>query len=189
MSKEKKAVNEEVNASEETVEQTTETPNEKTEETPVAENEEDENAKLAEQVADWQDKYMRLSAEFDNFRKRTLREKMGLIESASEDVVKSILPIMDDLQRAEEANKESDDIEAIKTGMNLISKKFLDTLTQKGLIEIEAMDKEFNTDVHEAIARFPVDEKKKKGCIIDVVEKGYKLKEKVIRFSKVVVGE
>lgn len=149
-------------------------------------NEEGDNLSL--QVAEWQDKYMRLSAEFDNYRKRTLREKMSLIESASEDVIKSILPVVDDMQRAEEANAKSDDINAIREGVSLIYKKFYDTLAQKGLKEIEAIGLPLDTDVHEAIARFPVEEDKR-GRIIDVGEKGYKLKDKVIRYAKVIVGE
>lgn len=144
---------------------------------------------LTEEVAKWQDKYVRLSAEFDNFRKRTLKEKLILIESAGEDVLKSILVIMDDMDRAIEANEKAEDIEIIKTGTGLIHKKLSDLLRSKGVVEIEAMGDELDTDLHESIAKFPVNEESKKGKIIDVVEKGYKLKDKVIRYSKVVVGE
>lgn len=154
-----------------------------------AEEESEGCDKLALQVAEWQDKYVRLSAEFDNYRKRTLREKMSLIESASEDVIKSILPVIDDMQRAEEANAKSNDINAIKEGVSLVYKKLYDVLAQKGLKEIEAIGLPLDTDIHEAIARFPVEEEEKRGRIIDVGEKGYKLKDKVIRFSKVIVGE
>lgn len=154
-----------------------------------AEEESEGCDKLALQVAEWQDKYMRLSAEFDNYRKRTLREKMSLIESASEEVIKSILPVIDDMQRAEEANAKSNDINAIKEGVSLVYKKLYDVLAQKGLKEIEAIGLPLDTDIHEAIARFPVEEDEKRGRIIDVGEKGYKLKDKVIRFSKVIVGE
>lgn len=151
--------------------------------------ENDNCAKLAEEVAKWQDKYVRLSAEFDNFRKRTLKEKMELIETASEDVLKSILIIMDDMDRAIEANKKAEDIAVIRTGSELIHKKLYDLLNNKGVREINAIDCELNTDLHEAIAKFPVEDEAKKGKIIDVVEKGYKLKDKVIRYAKVVVGE
>lgn len=151
--------------------------------------ENDNCAKLAEEAAKWQDKYVRLSAEFDNFRKRTLKEKMELIETASEDVLKSILIIMDDMDRAIEANKKAEDIAVIRTGSELIHKKLYDLLNNKGVREINAIDCELNTDLHEAIAKFPVEDEAKKGKIIDVVEKGYKLKDKVIRYAKVVVGE
>lgn len=148
-----------------------------------------EEVNLAEEVSKWQEKYVRLSAEFDNFRKRTLKEKMDLIESASEDVLKSILVIMDDMDRAVEANKKAEDIEIMRKGMELIHKKLSDLLRNKGVKEIEAIGGDLDTDLHEAIAKFPISEEEKKGKIIDVVEKGYKLKDKVIRYSKVVVGE
>lgn len=144
---------------------------------------------MAEEVAKWQDKYIRLSAEFDNFRKRTLKEKMELIDSASEDVLKSVLVIMDDMERAVEANKKAVDIEVVRTGTELIHKKLSDLIRTKGVKEIEAIGNDLDTDLHEAIAKFPTDDTDKKGKIIDVVEKGYKLKDKVIRYSKVVVGE
>lgn len=149
----------------------------------------DECARLAEEAAKWQDKYVRLSAEFDNFRKRTLKEKMELIETASEDVLKSILVIVDDMERAVAANKNSEDIAVVRSGTELIHKKMCDILRGKGLKEIDALGGELDTDIHEAIAKFPVAEDDKKGKIIDVIEKGYKLKDKVIRYSKVVVGE
>lgn len=184
MTKHRDIDNEIVNDPETTTEETLEQEVESLE----AEESSEEGDNLSLQVAEWQDKYMRLSAEFDNYRKRTLREKMSLIESASEDVIKSILPVIDDMQRAEEANAKSDDINAIREGVNLIYKKFYDILTQKGLKEIEAIGLPLDTDVHEAIARFPVEEEKR-GSIIDVGEKGYKLKDKVIRYAKVIVGE
>lgn len=148
-----------------------------------------DDVNLAEEVAKWQDKYVRLSAEFDNFRKRTLKEKMELIESASEDVLQSVLVIMDDMDRAVEANEKAEDIEAVRKGTELIHKKLADLLRNKGVKEIEAMGCDLDTDLHEAIAKFPTEEEAKKGKIIDVVGKGYKLKDKVIRYSKVVVGE
>ena len=149
----------------------------------------DEVAKMTEEASKWQDKYTRLSAEFDNFRKRTLKEKMDLIETAGEDIIKSVLVIMDDMDRAIEANKKAEDIEVIRTGTELIHKKLNDLLRNKGVQEIEAMGNELDTDLHEAIAKFPVEDEDKKGKVIDVAEKGYKLKDKVVRYAKVVVGE
>lgn len=148
-----------------------------------------EEVNLAEEVSKWQEKYVRLSAEFDNFRKRTLKEKMELIESASEDVLKSVLVIMDDMDRAVEANNKAEDVDVVRKGTELIHKKLADLLRNKGVREIESMGGDLDTDLHEAIAKFPTAEEEKKGKIIDVVEKGYKLKDKVIRYSKVVVGE
>ncbi len=139
-------------------------------------------------IAEWQDKYVRLQAEFDNYRKRTLREKMALVESGGEKVLKSILPLRDDVERAVEAMDKSDDIEALRTGVRLISQKFTDTLAQNGVKEIEAVGEELDVDRHEAVARFAAGEDKK-GKIIDVVQRGYMLGDKVLRFAKVVVGE
>ena len=136
---------------------------------------------------DWKDKYMRLSAEFDNFRKRTAKEKLELIVLGGEDVIRSILSVLDDFDRAIEAMDKSDDIESARQGMHLIHKKLVDTLKQKGVAEIEAVGTDFDTDLHEAVTRFPAEGQK--GKVIDTVQKGYKLKDKVIRFAKVVVGE
>ncbi|MFI3321891.1 MAG: nucleotide exchange factor GrpE [Rikenellaceae bacterium] len=149
----------------------------------------DESAILTAAAKEWQDKYMRLSAEFDNYRKRTLKEKMDLLGTASEGVIKTILPIVDDFDRASEAMSKSDDIDALRSGVELIHKRLLDILKQQGVTQIEAMNAELDTDFHDAIAKFPVEDKEKKGKIIDVVEKGYMMKEKVVRYAKVVVGE
>ena len=153
------------------------------------EEKDDNKAVLAEQVKEWQDKYLRLSAEFDNYRKRTLKEKMELIDTAGSEVIKSILAVIDDFDRAMAAMETATDVAAVREGVQLIHQKLMDTLKQKGLSEIEAMGKELDTDFHDAIAKVPVEEKEKKGKVIDVVQKGYQLKDKVIRFSKVVVGE
>lgn len=144
--------------------------------------------KMADDSSEWHDKYLRLSAEFDNYRKRTLREKMELISSAGEDVIKALLPVVDDLERALCATEKVADVNAVREGVVLISNKMRDTLRTKGLVEIEAFGKELDTDFHEAIAKVPA-EKKQKGKIVDVVQKGYKLNDKVIRHCKVVVGE
>ncbi|MBR2859650.1 MAG: nucleotide exchange factor GrpE [Alistipes sp.] len=148
---------------------------------------EKEEAPKAEEI-DWRDKYLRLQAEFDNFRKRTLREKMALIESGGSDVWKAVLPVLDDMERAIAASEKSEDISALREGEKLIYNKFVDIMRQKGVVEIEALDTEFNPDLHEAVARFAAGEEKS-GKVIDVVQRGYKQGEQVLRYTKVVVGE
>lgn len=150
---------------------------------------EDASEKMAAEIAEWRDKYVRLSAEFDNYRKRTLKEKMDLMSSAGEDVIKSLLPVMDDLERALAATEKASDVAAVREGVVLISNKLRDTLRGRGLAEIEAVGQELDTDFHEAVAKIPAQDEAQKGRIIDVVQKGYKLNDKVIRHSKVVVGE
>ncbi|HLO58382.1 MAG TPA: nucleotide exchange factor GrpE [Bacteroidales bacterium] len=135
------------------------------------------------------DKYLRLSAEFDNYRKRTLKEKTDLIKTASEDIMIRILPFVDDIERGLKAVNTTQDIEAVKQGMNLIYGRFKDFLQQNGVKEIEALNTEFNTDVHEAVTKIPAPDESQKGKVVDVVEKGYMLHDKVIRYPKVVVGE
>ena len=153
----------------------------------VAEEQKSEEAPKAEEI-DWKDKYIRLQAEFDNFRKRTLREKMALVESGGSDVWKAVLPVLDDMERAISASEKSEDIAALREGEKLIYNKFIDIMRQKGVVEIEALDAEFNPDLHEAIARFAAGEEKS-GKVIDVVQRGYKQGEQVLRYAKVVVGE
>lgn len=187
----KTSINEDINKNNQNTEQEEELIVEEVETDNVSEGDEtdsDNSANLSDSgQVDWQDKYIRLSAEFDNYRKRTLKEKIDIIATGGEDVIKCILPILDDFDRAVDAVTKSDDIESARTGMNLIRQKLLDTMTQKGLSEIEAVGKDMDTDLFEAVANFPSEDQK--GKIIDVVQKGYKLKDKVIRFSKVVVGE
>ncbi len=144
---------------------------------------EEEKAKYAE----LNDKHLRLQAEFDNFRKRTAKEKIDLTVTASESVIKDILPVLDDFERALQ-NMEKNGNEADMQGVKLIFNKLKDTLRKKGLEEIEAMDAEFNTDEHEALTMIPAPEEDKKGKVLDVIQKGYKLNGKVIRFARVVVG-
>jgi molecular chaperone GrpE len=144
---------------------------------------------LRNEMNDYKDKYLRLSAEFDNYRKRTQREKMDLIKYASEDVLKGLLHVIDDFERAIRSTTTSTDIEAVKQGLSLIHIKFLDFLKSNGIQEIQALGQVLNTDLHEAITKIPTQEETQKGKIVDVVEKGYMLNEKIIRFSKVVVGE
>lgn len=138
---------------------------------------------------EWKDKYLRLSAEFDNYRKRTLKEKMDIIESGGEKVISSLLPVLDDMDRAIEAMNSAEDGEAIRQGVELIERKLKDTLRMHGLAEIDAAGKELDTDFHEAVAKIPAQKKSERGRIVDVVQKGYTLKDKVIRHAKVVVGE
>jgi molecular chaperone GrpE len=153
----------------------------------------DKSSDMADETAtreaqEWKDKYMRLSAEFDNYRKRTLKEKMDLIASGGEDVIKAMLPVIDDIERALSAMESAMDVESARTGVALIAQKLKDTLQTKGVQEIESLGAALDTDLHEAIAKIST-EKGKKGKIVDVVQKGYKLGDKVIRHAKVVVGE
>ena len=140
-------------------------------------------------VAELQDKYIRLSAEFDNYRKRTLKEKSDLIQSAGSDFLLKILPVIDNFERALNILDEAKDMEAVKKGIHLIYNHFKDFLHQQGLREIEALNKKFDLDVHEAVGKTPAPEENLKGKIVDVIEKGYSLKDKVVRYSKVIIGE
>lgn len=149
----------------------------------------DNSAGAADSAEEWKDKYMRLSAEFDNYRKRTLKEKLEIINAGGEDVIKSLLPVLDDMDRALSAMQTSEDIEAVRQGIELISHKLRETLKGRGLAEIECVGKELDTDLHEAVAKIPSQNADDKGKIVDVAQKGYSLKEKVIRHAKVVVGE
>ena len=135
------------------------------------------------------DKYLRLYSEFDNFRKRSAKEKIDLIKSASQDVIKNMLPIVDDFQRAMASNAEINDAESIKQGFELIYNKLYNSLEAKGLKRIEAQGEVFNADIHEAITNIPASSEDMKGRIMDVVEEGYYLGEKIIRFPKVVIGQ
>ncbi len=155
----------------------------------AAEEEEDEKELLKRQLEEQKDKYIRLVAEYDNFRKRTLREKMELSKSAGESVLLSLLPVIDDFDRALSHLDDSQNIEAVKEGINLIYSKFQDFLKQQGISEIETIEEEFNGDLHEAVTKIPAPSEDMKGKIIDCVQKGYKLNDKVIRHPKVVVGE
>ncbi len=147
-----------------------------------------EEADPQAEVAEWKDKFLRLQAEFDNYRKRTLREKMELVETGGRDVLLAMLPVCDDVQRAVDAMEKSDDLEALRAGVRLIAQKFTEALRQRGVTEIEVRDREFDADLSEAVARFAAGEEKK-GRVIDVVQTGYMLGDKVLRFAKVVVGE
>jgi molecular chaperone GrpE len=142
-----------------------------------------------EKLADMQDRYLRLSADFDNYRKRTLKEKMELTKSAGECILLNIIPVMDDFERALKLMETTTDCVGMKNGIDLIYSKFRDFLKQNNLKEIDSLNSPFNVDLHEAISKIPVQEENKKGKVIEVIEKGYYLNNKVIRFAKVIVGE
>ena len=145
-------------------------------------------AELENKTAKDKDDYIRLMAEFDNYRRRTSQEKLELVSMASTDTIKGLLPVLDDCERALAVLKDSDDSDAAKEGTELIYSKLMGYLKSKGLAVIEARDQIFDTDLHEAVAQFPVPEEEKKGKVFDVVQTGYTLNGKVIRFAKVVVG-
>ena len=144
---------------------------------------------VEEKLAEMQDKYIRLSAEFDNYRKRTLREKMDLSKYASENLLLSILPLMDDFERALQHLDTSSDSVSMKNGIDLIYNKFCEFLKQNSVKEIESLNATFNVDIHEAVAKMPVEDEAKKGKVVDVLLKGYYLQDKVLRFAQVVVGQ
>ena len=145
-------------------------------------------AELEEKTAKDKDDYIRLMAEFDNFRRRTSQEKLELVSMASTDTIKGLLPVLDDCERALKVLLESNDSDAAKEGTELIFNKLMSYLKSKGLAVIEAMNQPFDTDLHEAVAQFPVQDEEQKGKVFDVVQTGYTLNGKVIRFAKVVVG-
>ena len=152
--------------------------------------------KLAEEITELTAKneklnkdYLLLMADFDNYRKRTLKEKADLLKSGGEDCLKNILPIVDDFERGLMAIGESADVDAVKEGMTLIYNKFKNYLNQHGIKEIPTTGEDFNTEYHEAVTMYPAPQPELKGKVIDCVQKGYTMNDKVIRFAKVVVGE
>ena len=148
----------------------------------------DEVETLMLKLNDLNDKYLRLFSEFDNYRKRTAKEKSDLIKTAGEDIFKMLLPVLDDFERGLKMMEASSDVAALKQGVDLVYSKLNSGLTQKGLEPMTSIGLEFNADIHEAITNFPVDDPEKKGKVIEELEKGYSLNGKVIRFAKVVVG-
>lgn len=143
---------------------------------------------LEARIADLEDKNLRMMAEFDNYRKRTNKEKLELMSTAGERIFKEMLPLIDDFERAVEAMEKTDDIEAVREGIRLIQQKFMSFLEKEDVHPIETEGADFNTDEHEAVTTFAAGEEQK-GKVIDCTQRGYKLGEKVIRFAKVVVGE
>jgi molecular chaperone GrpE len=165
-----------------------------------AESEEEEQSdadkrikELEKQLEDLNEKHLRLFSEFDNFKKRTKKEKSELIKSAGEDVIGELLPVLDDFERAISSNREieaeGEQIEQLKNGFELIYNKMKKILEEKGLQEMEAEGEEFNTDRHEAMTKMPVEDEEQKNKVVEVVQKGYYLNDKVLRYAKVVVGQ
>jgi len=149
-----------------------------------------ENVKSEEaKVAELNDKYLRLYSDFDNFRKRSIKEKNEAYSNATGDVFKAFLPTLDDFDRALKSLETANDIQALKEGINLIHGKLLSTLKQKGLAEMEAQNQNFDADYHEAITEIPAPAEELKGKVVDVIEKGYTLNGKIIRYAKVIVGK
>ncbi len=144
---------------------------------------------VEEELVIYKDKHLRMYSEFENFRRRSAKERIELIQNAGKEIINSLLPILDDFDRAKVANEKSEDVVAIKEGMNLIHNKIFNLLSQQGLNEMKAQGKEFNSDEYEAIAKIPAPTKDLKGKVIDVTEKGYYLNSKILRHAKVVIGE
>lgn len=145
--------------------------------------------KMKEEKAELNDRFLRLFSEFDNYKKRVNREKLEMLSTASEKVIVSLLPVIDDFERAIAANEKVEDIAAIKEGFNIIYNKLVQMLKRFDVEEIAAKGEVFDTNFHEAVTQFPTDKEEDKGKVIDVTEKGYKIKEKVIRYAKVVVAQ
>lgn len=164
-------------------------------EEPCSENEKFKKKKhqnvkeLEERVAELTDKYVRLSAEFDNYRKRTLRERMDLTKMAGEQILSGILPVVDNFERALVSMDSTTDVAALKEGVDLIYIDFKDFLAKNGVKEIKSTNSDFDTDLHEAMTTIPAPTPELKGKVVDTIEKGYTLNDKVIRFARVVVGE
>ena len=170
--------------------ETAETTDSEAEETATAEPMDERDAKIAEleaQVAAQKDQYLRLYAEFDNYKKRTLKEKAELIQTAGKNVLEQMLPLIDDVERAMVSVQNADSVEGVKEGIDLIYNKFVKFLDSNNVKEIETVGLPFNTDFHEAVAQVPMGEDKK-GVVIDCTQKGYIMGEKVVRFAKVVIG-
>lgn len=170
--------------------ETAETTDSEAEETATAEPVDERDAKIAEleaQVAAQKDQYLRLYAEFDNYKKRTLKEKAELIQTAGKNVLEQMLPLIDDVERAMVSVQNADSVDGVKEGIDLIYSKFVKFLDSNNVKEIETVGLPFNTDFHEAVAQVPMGEDKK-GVVIDCTQKGYIMGEKVVRFAKVVIG-
>lgn len=170
--------------------ETAETTDSEAEDTATAEPVDERDAKIAEleaQVAAQKDQYLRLYAEFDNYKKRTLKEKAELIQTAGKNVLEQMLPLIDDVERAMVSVQKADSVEGVKEGIDLIYSKFVKFLDSNNVKEIETVGLPFNTDFHEAVAQVPMGEDKK-GVVIDCTQKGYIMGEKVVRFAKVVIG-
>ena len=151
-------------------------------------SETNEVSKLSAELAESKDKYLRLYADFENFRRRTSKEKLEYMKVASEDIIKAILPVLDDFERAQKSLSSAENSQAAKEGMQLIYNKLYKTLEHKGLKPMESIGKNFDLELHESITQVPAPSEDLKGKVIDEVEKGYFLHDKVIRFAKVIIG-
>jgi molecular chaperone GrpE len=164
------------------------------EETSVEENKQnneqapEQNTSAEQILAELNDKYLRLYSDFENYKKRTLKERIDLIKTAGEDVYKNMLPVLDDFERANKANENTTDLKAINEGLKLVYQKLAGILKSNGVEDMQAVGTEFNPDLHEAITNIPAPTDDLKGKVIEVIEKGYLLNGKVIRFAKVIVG-
>jgi len=147
-----------------------------------------EEDKLKAEATEWQNKYLRLYAEFDNFKRRTSKERLELLQIAGKDVISDLLTVLDDFERAQKSIETATDVVAVKEGVTLVQHKLKSILNQKGLKEMESIGKEFDADLHEGITSIPAPSADLKGKIIDELEKGYLLNDKVIRFAKVIIG-
>ena len=191
--KEEQELKEEVNdqeAQQETDAENTENPTEASQDESIIEEDGEPANEFEQKYTEVNDKYLRLYSEFENFRKRTAKEKLDLIMNAGEGMMSALLPILDDLERAIQSNEKLEDIDAVKEGINLVSQKLSGILAAKGLkpMEVEA-GADFDLDLHEAITKIPAPTDDLKGKVVDAIEKGYHLNEKVIRYTKVVIGE
>lgn len=153
------------------------------------ETREKEIEELKAQLEEQKDRYLRLSAEFDNYRKRTLKERSDMLKTVNGDTLSGMLPVLDDLERAMQSMEKATDVDAVREGVVLIYNKIQEFLKNKGIVEIDAMNQVFDTDLHEAITKIPAPTEDLKGKVVDVIQKGYKIDTKVIRYAKVVVGE
>ncbi|WP_228085242.1 nucleotide exchange factor GrpE [Mucilaginibacter sp. JRF] len=174
--------NEELNENTAAEQDTEQQQGEETSQEPTAEQ------KLKEELAQANDKYLRLYAEFDNFRRRTTKERVELLQTAGKEIIVSLLPVLDDFERAFKSMDQATDVVAVKAGIELIHSKLNNILSQKGLKPMEAVGEPFDADLHEAITNIPAPTDELKGKVIDQMEKGYYLGDKVVRFAKVIVG-
>ena len=161
-------------------------PDTTTEEEPVAGN--SQASKSETEINDLKDKYLRLYSEFDNYKRRTSKERLDLLKTANQEMVVALLPVLDDFERARQAMETVQDVEGVKAGVELIYNKLHSIMQQKGLKPMEAVGQAFDADLHEAITQIPAPDETQKGKVIDQVEKGYYLNDKVIRFAKVIIG-
>jgi molecular chaperone GrpE len=166
----------------------TEVPGTEEQEGTAQEVELSEEEKLKAESAEWNNKYLRLYAEFDNFKRRTSKERLELMQMAGKDVIVDLLTVLDDFERAQKSIQTATDVEAVKEGVNLVHNKLKSLLSSKGLKEMNAIGTEFDADLHEGITNIPAPTADLKGKVIDELEKGYYLNDKVIRFAKVIIG-